>query len=420
VPTPIAIGVRVASNLPPARPGEAPALTWFTIVGVVGSTPLRTLTDTLRIPQLYVPMSNGRGPGAVGPAQIGPGISTMSYVLRTRGAPLDVIPSVRRAVAEFDRHLALFQPRTLQRDLDRASAQTSFTMSLLAIAASVALVLGVIGTYGVRAYIVRQRTGEIGVRLALGAQPSTVARQIVRQGGVIAAAGVVVGLAAALAGGRLIESLLYGVTPRDSCVFATTAIGLLTVALVACWIPARRAARLNPETFSAADPARAERASGTTPLHRKFSACHHARQHRCGMPERAHAVRREEVVLPRASALHRLRRRQREVDQLLVAQPAERRIDGADHDVASRPPLDLLPNPNPVRIVAQMDDREHDVQLELADEIPFGHYYDKRVVRRSPRGPGLDVPTRCGAGRARRHRSWRRPATRRTSAVHEC
>ena len=106
--------------------------------------------------------------------------------------------------------------------------------------------LGVIGTYGVMAYIVRQRKGEIGFPLALGAQPSAVARQIVRQGGVVAAAGVVVGLAAALAGGRLIESLLYGVTPRDPGVFGTTAIGLLAVALVACWIPARRAARLNP------------------------------------------------------------------------------------------------------------------------------------------------------------------------------
>lgn len=240
------IGHRVASNLPPERPGEAPVLTWFTIVGVVGSTPLRTLSDPRRIPQLYLPMSNGRGPGAVGPAQIGPGISMMSYVVRTTTSPLDMIPSVRRTVAAFDRTLALSQPRPLQRDLDRASAQTSFTMSLLAIAAGVALVLGVIGTYGVMAYIVRQRTGEIGIRLALGGQPAGVARQIVRQGGLAAAAGILAGLATAFAGGRLIESLLYGVSPRDPRVFATIAIGLLVVALAACWIPARRAARLNP------------------------------------------------------------------------------------------------------------------------------------------------------------------------------
>jgi len=170
----------------------------------------------------------------------------MSYVVRTTTSPLEMIPAVRRTVAAFDRNLALSQPRPLQRDLDRASAQTSFTMSLLAIAAGVALVLGVIGTYGVMAYIVRQRTGEIGIRLALGGQPADVARQIVRQGGLAAAAGILAGLATAFAGSRLIESLLYGVSPRDPRVFATMAIGLLVVALAACWIPARRAARLNP------------------------------------------------------------------------------------------------------------------------------------------------------------------------------
>jgi predicted lysophospholipase L1 biosynthesis ABC-type transport system permease subunit len=95
-------------------------------------------------------------------------------------------------------------------------------------------------------YVVSQRTGEIGVRLALGAEPSSVARMIVRQGGVVALAGIAVGLAVAVAGSRLIESLLYGVGPRDPGVFAGTTLVLLAVALLACWLPARRAARLSP------------------------------------------------------------------------------------------------------------------------------------------------------------------------------
>ena len=135
--------------------------------------------------------------------------------------------------------------QTLQDRLDRASAQLTFTMVLLTIAAGVALMLGVIGIYGVVSYIVSQRTAEIGIRLALGAEPRSVAGMIVRQGGLVTLAGITAGLAAALAGGRLIESLLYDVSPRDPAVFAATTLTLLGVAVLACWLPARRAARLN-------------------------------------------------------------------------------------------------------------------------------------------------------------------------------
>lgn len=136
--------------------------------------------------------------------------------------------------------------RTLQEILDRAAAQMAFTMILLAIAAAVALLLGVVGIYGVMSYIVGQRTGEIGVRLALGAEPASVAGMIVRQGGAVALVGITLGLSAALAASRLMASLLYGVSPRDPTVFAATTLMLLVVALVACWLPARRAAGLNP------------------------------------------------------------------------------------------------------------------------------------------------------------------------------
>jgi putative ABC transport system permease protein len=136
--------------------------------------------------------------------------------------------------------------RTLQDTLDRASAQMAFTMILLVIASGVALLLGTIGIYGVMSYVVAQRTSEIGVRLALGANPAGVAGAIIRQGGVVTVAGIVAGLSAALAGGRLIESLLYGVSARDPIVLIATTLVLLAVALVACWLPARRAARLSP------------------------------------------------------------------------------------------------------------------------------------------------------------------------------
>jgi ABC-type antimicrobial peptide transport system permease subunit len=110
----------------------------------------------------------------------------------------------------------------------------------------VSLMLGVIGIYAAVSYIVSQRTSEIGIRLALGAEPGGVAAMIVRQGGIVTLGSIAVGLGAALAGSRLIESLLYDVNPRDPVVFATAMLALLAVALTACWLPARRAARVSP------------------------------------------------------------------------------------------------------------------------------------------------------------------------------
>ena len=153
---------------------------------------------------------------------------------------------MRSAIDEIDPNLAMAQVRALQEIVDRASDQTSFTMVLLAIAAIVALLLGAIGIYGVVSYIVTQRTGEIGVRLAMGAEPRSVAAMILRQGGGVTLIGIAVGLIAALGGSRWIQSLLYRVSPRDPLVFAATTIFLLSVALLACWLPARRAARLSP------------------------------------------------------------------------------------------------------------------------------------------------------------------------------
>ena len=218
----------------------------LTIVGVVANTPTNTLTEA-PVLKVFMPMLSNDD-GRFGPAtlQMGPPIDAMSYVVRTTTMPESMVGDVRRAVNSVDGNLALAQVRTLQDLLDAAAAQTAFTMVLLVIAAASALLLGMVGIYGVMSYVVSQRTGEIGVRLALGASPSNVAAMIGRQGALVSIAGAAAGLAVAFAGTRLIESLLYGVSAREPLVFASMTMLLVTVALVACWLPARRAARLSP------------------------------------------------------------------------------------------------------------------------------------------------------------------------------
>jgi ABC-type antimicrobial peptide transport system permease subunit len=210
------------------------------VVGIVANSPIFGLAEAAPFPQLYMPIYGSR------PVNNGPRLESMSYVVRSAVAPEALTESVRRAIGQVDMNLALGQVRTLQDVLDRAAAQMAFTMVLLAIAAGVSLMLGVIGIYGAMSYIVSQRTAEIGVRVALGAEPGSVARMIVWQGGFVALGGITVGLALAFAGTRLIQSLLYGVSPRDPGVFAGTTALLLAVVLLACWFPARRAARLSP------------------------------------------------------------------------------------------------------------------------------------------------------------------------------
>jgi predicted permease len=232
-----AIGKRVRFGNPALATGPPE---WLTIAGVVMNTPIFGLAEANPFPQLYMPIFASRN------VNMAPRLDAMSFVMRTASTPDAFAEPVRRILGDVDSNLALAQVRTLQDILDRAAAQMAFTMVLLAIAAGVSLTLGVVGIYGAMSYIVTQRTGEIGVRLALGAEPGSVARMIVRQGVIVALAGIAVGLAAAFAGGRLIESLLFGVSPRDPGVFAGTTAVLLGVVLLACWLPARRAARLSP------------------------------------------------------------------------------------------------------------------------------------------------------------------------------
>jgi putative ABC transport system permease protein len=240
------IGARVASNRPPARPGQPPSLAWLEVVGIVANTPTFALAEANPVGQIFMPMSIAGGPAIPESTLAGPNVAGMSYVVRSSTTAATLLPSLRKSIDAIDPNLAIAQVRTLQEMLEQASAQMAFTMVLIAIAALVALTLGMIGIYGAMSYIVTLRTSEIGLRLALGASPAGVAGLIVRQGGVVALAGVAVGLAAAVGGTRLIESLLYGVSARDPFIFAATVVLLLAVALAACWLPARRAARLSP------------------------------------------------------------------------------------------------------------------------------------------------------------------------------
>ena len=220
--------------------------TWLTIVGIVANTPFRALGEATGTPMLYMPMSVAGGPDMPASVLAGPDVGVMSYMVRSAISPRVLLPAARRVIDSVDAKLAMAQVRTLEDILDRASAQLAFTMALIAMAASLALLLGAIGMYGAMSYVVSQRTREIGVRLALGADSARVAYMVLRQGSVVAIAGMVVGLGVALAGSRVLESLLHGVSSRDPGVFMATTLALLGVALLASWLPARRASRVDP------------------------------------------------------------------------------------------------------------------------------------------------------------------------------
>src|SRR5690606_14032702 len=139
-------------------------------------------------------------------------------------------------------------PRPLEDDLAAATARTAFTMTLLGAASGIALLLGLVGIYGVMSYIVSQRTRESGVRMALGATESGVRGMVVRQGLALAAIGAVLGLAAAAALSSVLESVLFGVSATDPLTSGSVAVALVVVSVLATWIPAARAARVEPSS----------------------------------------------------------------------------------------------------------------------------------------------------------------------------
>jgi putative ABC transport system permease protein len=178
---------------------------------------------------------------------------SMRLIVRTTGDPLAFADQVKRAVAAADGSIAIHEVTTVGAAMSNAIAQPRFIMSLLSVFAAMALVLAVIGLYGVLSYAVTQRTRELGIRIALGATPESVVRLVVREGVTLAVLGVVLGAGSALGLTRLLSSLLYGVSPRDPATFLVAGAVLLVVAVIACLIPARRASRVDPMVALRAD-----------------------------------------------------------------------------------------------------------------------------------------------------------------------
>jgi putative ABC transport system permease protein len=168
-------------------------------------------------------------------------------VVRGEGpTPEALLPAIREKVHELDSELALANVRTMEQWLSNGTAQPRLNTVLLSVFAFVALLIASVGIYGVLAYSVSQRTGEIGVRMALGATPRDALRLVIREGMIVVAIGIGAGLLGGLALGRAVSSLVFGVPVRDPAVFIGVAATLGIVALAACTIPALRASRVDP------------------------------------------------------------------------------------------------------------------------------------------------------------------------------
>ena len=167
-------------------------------------------------------------------------------VVKTDVNPASLAATVRKTVWEIDKDQPVSDIRTMDEILGESIARQRFSMLLLAIFAGVAMVLAGVGIYGVMSYSVAQRTNEIGIRLALGAQKRDVLLMVVKHGSKLILIGVAIGLAAAFALTRLIASLLFGVTAKDPLTFAAVAVLLAIVALLACYVPALRATKVDP------------------------------------------------------------------------------------------------------------------------------------------------------------------------------
>jgi predicted lysophospholipase L1 biosynthesis ABC-type transport system permease subunit len=222
--------------------GIGEEIPWYEVVGVAGDVRDDGMgRDPVAIvywPQLVENFWGEDGPMAQ---------RSMAYAVRAaNGNPDALLPAARQAVWGVNPNLPLARVRTLAELVSGSTAQTSFTLIMLAIAAGVALFLGAVGIYGVISYVVAQRTREIGVRMAMGAEKGTVTRMVLRQAGGLALVGVAVGLAAALGLTRLMASLLFGVSPFDPLTFGGVAVALSLIALLASWIPAHRAASVDP------------------------------------------------------------------------------------------------------------------------------------------------------------------------------
>jgi putative ABC transport system permease protein len=209
---------------------------WETIVGVVGNVKYSGLAaeDT---PTLYAPYTT---PDWVSWSR------SMYLVVRTEGEPLGLSSALRQQVRALDSDLPVVNLKTMEQVIHESVVGRRFGASLLGLFATIALLLAAIGIYGVISYTVTERTHEIGIRMALGAQTGGVLKLVIGQGMKLALGGVAIGLAASLALTRLMKTLLFRVSATDPLTFAVIAVLLTGVALLACYLPARRAAKVDP------------------------------------------------------------------------------------------------------------------------------------------------------------------------------
>jgi predicted permease len=224
-----------------AWPGESPVgklikeaddSVWLTVAGVVGNVRQGSLGEET-MPQLYRPVLQRP-------------MLFSNVVARTAGDPLAALPAIQKAIWTVDRDQPMWAPYSMEQLLDRSMSRLRFTMVLLSVFALVALVLAAVGVYGVISFIVTQRTREVGIRIAVGATPSQAVAPILHHGIRLILAATLLGGLSALAGTRLLRDQLFALSPADPPTYTAVALGLGLVAFLACWLPARRATRLDP------------------------------------------------------------------------------------------------------------------------------------------------------------------------------
>jgi predicted lysophospholipase L1 biosynthesis ABC-type transport system permease subunit len=227
------IGARFAFGTPETEDG------WITIVGLLADARRSGLSETVR-PYVLFPFAQYT-------------TRRLEVMIKAAGEPLAPLPAVRAAVRAIDPEQPIAGVRTLERDFGETVAPRRFLMVLLSVFAVAACALAAIGIYGVMAYVVVRRTREIGVRIALGAPPRLVRRMVIGQALAQAGVGLGLGLAGALLLGGFIRAQLFGVAPSDPTTLVGTAAVLVLVALLATWLPARRAAAVQPTTAMRAE-----------------------------------------------------------------------------------------------------------------------------------------------------------------------
>jgi putative ABC transport system permease protein len=217
---------------------------WQTVIGVVGDVRLQSSRQQTPDPMVYFPMA--------GPQPRSWGVGSPAYVIKTTRAET-IAPDVRAALHQYAPSAPMYRISTLEGLAGRSTAQLSFTMLLIAIAAVLSTVLGAVGVFGVLSYVVAQRRTEIAVRMALGAQASSVRRLVVLQGGRVAMVGVALGILAALGLTGIIDSMLFGVQALDATTFVAMSALMIVIAFVSSYVPARRASSVDPMDALRAD-----------------------------------------------------------------------------------------------------------------------------------------------------------------------